>query len=160
MSDSHCFALSLLCAPYCSGTRASYVALSAITILALALICRSVQQLPDGSWHIPVSVNTQALRDTSHCNSNTCLCTPAKELSCSVAEKHVCRTFVQLLVAVPAFAGHLHLQPQVCSFFTPPAAAAAAACCSIWTSEVSGTISLLGIMAVYLASQELLVLVS
>jgi hypothetical protein len=31
--------------------------------------------------------------------------------------------------------------------------------CSIWTSEVSGTISLLGIMAVYLASQELLVLV-
>ncbi|KAF6263175.1 hypothetical protein COO60DRAFT_512071 [Scenedesmus sp. NREL 46B-D3] len=30
--------------------------------------------------------------------------------------------------------------------------------CSIWTSEVSGTISLLGIMAVYLASQELLVL--
>eukprot|EP00882_Tetradesmus_deserticola_P011549 GHRQ01012216.1.p1 GENE.GHRQ01012216.1~~GHRQ01012216.1.p1 ORF type:complete len:204 (+),score=94.90 GHRQ01012216.1:605-1216(+) len=30
--------------------------------------------------------------------------------------------------------------------------------CSIWTSEVSGTISLLGIMAVYLSSQELLVL--
>jgi hypothetical protein len=51
---------------------------------------------------------------------------------------------------------------------TLPAAAAdddgdddddAPSCCSIWTSEVSGTISLLGIMAVYLASQELLVLV-